>query len=81
MPQLYPVHKIRDKEILEKFGTNLKVIRKEKGLTQEELAFRSGLALSQIARIETGRLNSSICTLITIAKALQIEPGELLKAM
>jgi transcriptional regulator with XRE-family HTH domain len=75
------VHKIRDKEILEQFGANLKDVRKEKGITQEELAFQSGLALSQIARIETGRLNTSICTLVVLARTLEVDPGELLKSL
>lgn len=60
-----------------KFGKNLKKIRNEVGVTQEELAYKSGLALSQIGRIETGRLNTSICTVYRIADALDISAGKL----
>jgi transcriptional regulator with XRE-family HTH domain len=54
-------------------------VRKEKGITREELVFQSGLALSQIVRIKTGRLNTCICTLAVLAKTLEVDPGELLR--
>ena len=71
------MHKVRDKEKMLQFGKNLKRIRKEVGVTQEELAYKSGLALSQIGRIETGRLNTSICTVYRIAEALNVSAGRL----
>lgn len=74
---LCPVQ-IRDEKILLLFGKNLKEIRNQKGISQEELAHRSGLALSQIARLEIGSLNTTICTVYAIAKGLKITPGELL---
>ena len=46
-------------------------------MSQEDLADKSGLALSQIARIETGRLNTSISTVYAILKALNAEANEL----
>jgi transcriptional regulator with XRE-family HTH domain len=46
-------------------------VRKEKGITREELVFQSGLALNQIVRIEAGRLNISICTLAVLTKTLE----------
>lgn len=46
--------------------------------TQEELAYESGISLSQIARIETGKINPTLCTLITIANTLKIKAPELL---
>lgn len=68
---------MRDKKLMLQFGENLRKIRKEKGLTQEELSYRSGLALSQIARIETGKLNTSICTVSRLAKALEMSTKDL----
>jgi transcriptional regulator with XRE-family HTH domain len=73
------VHKVRNQEIMSKFGDNLRRIRNEKGLTQEDLAYDSGISLSQIARIETGKLNTSICTVVALAEALKIDPSELMK--
>ena len=60
-----------------KFGRNLARIRKERGFTQEELAFQSGLSLSQIARIETGAINTTLNTVFIICDTLDIDPREL----
>ncbi len=57
---------------LKAFGENLRDIRKSKGITQESLAFESGLNISQIARIERGVVNPTVCTLLLISKALGI---------
>jgi len=71
------VHKIRDEKVLKAFGDNFRRIRKEKKLTQEELAFKSGVAFSSVVRIEQGQLNTSICTIIRLAESLEIEKGQL----
>jgi len=71
------MHNVRDEAIIKQFDENLKTVRKAKGLTQEELSYRSDLALSQIARIETGKLNTSICTVYRLAEAMEISPKEL----
>ncbi|MBL4651543.1 MAG: helix-turn-helix transcriptional regulator [Flavobacteriales bacterium] len=71
------MHNVRDEKILIQFGKNLKRLRNEAGITQEELSYRSELALSQIARIETGKINTTICTVYTIAKALEVNAGKL----
>lgn len=72
-----PVKYFRDEVVMEKLGSNLKKIRVEKGLTQEELSYKSELDLSQISRIERGIVNTSISVLSKIAKALEIEIKEL----
>ncbi len=68
----------RDEKILTEFGTHLKNLRRSAGITQEELAFTSGISLSQIARIETGRINPTICTVITLSKYLRVPQHEML---
>ena len=68
----------RNENWLIAFGKNLKKRREEQKFTQEQLAYKSDLTLSQIARIETGRVNPTLCTMITIAKTLKINPVELL---
>ena len=47
-------------------------------MTQEDLAYTSGITLSQIARIETGKINPTICTINTIAKTLKVPAKDLL---
>jgi transcriptional regulator with XRE-family HTH domain len=68
----------REEKWLVEFGKNLKKIRGEKKFTQEKLAYESGLSLSQIDRLETGKRNPTLCTIIVIAKTLKIEPAALL---
>jgi transcriptional regulator with XRE-family HTH domain len=66
-----------DSEELKNFGNNLRRIRKEKDLSMEALANLAEIELSQIFRIETGRINPKLITILTIAKALGISPKEL----
>lgn len=70
----------REEKWLIEFGKNLKKVREETGFTQERLAYESELSLSQIARIETGKTNLTLCTIVVIAKTLNIEPSLLLQA-
>ncbi len=64
-------------KILIQFGKHLNKLRQEKGITQEDLAYNSGISLSQIARIETGKINPTLCTLIEIAKKLKVNKQDL----
>lgn len=63
---------IRDEKFLKSFGKHLRKLRKEKGLTQEQLAFNIDFEISQISRMERGLLNTSISTANEIAKGLEI---------
>ena len=66
-----------DEEGLTLLSKRLKEIRAEKGISQEELAYRSELTLSQIARIETIKTNPTISTLFKIIRTLEISPKDL----
>jgi transcriptional regulator with XRE-family HTH domain len=66
-----------DEEGLRLLSMRLKEIRSEKGISQEELAYRSELTLSQIARIETLKTNPTISTLFKIISTLEIKPSYL----
>ena len=59
-------------DFLETFGKNLATIRKEKGFSQERLAFEAGLDVMTISRIERGGLNISIGNIYKISKVLNI---------
>ncbi|MCA4900039.1 MAG: helix-turn-helix domain-containing protein [Bacteroidota bacterium] len=67
----------RDEKLLKKFGKHLQAVRKQKGLTQEDLAYQSNISLSQIARIETGRINPTLCTLVEISKTIDVDLKDL----
>jgi transcriptional regulator with XRE-family HTH domain len=66
-----------ESEELKNFGNNLRRIRKEKDLSMEALANLAEIELSQIFRIETGKINPKLTTILTIANALGISPKEL----
>ena len=58
---------------LNKISNLIKNKRKEKGLTQEELAQRLNVTEKAISRWETGRGTPDISLLIPLAKELKIE--------
>jgi transcriptional regulator with XRE-family HTH domain len=62
---------------LKLLAQRLKQLRSDKKITQEELAYRSELTLSQIVRIETVKINPTVSTMFRIAKALDINITEL----
>lgn len=58
-------------------GTNIQLIRKAKGLTQEELAGAVGIYARQLSKIETGTHFPSCATLESICTVLDVQPGVL----
>jgi transcriptional regulator with XRE-family HTH domain len=68
---------IFDEAGLRVFALRLKEIRRIKNFSQEDLAYKSGLSLSQIARIETARINPTLSTIFRIARTLDVKLSEL----
>lgn len=60
-------------DIQKHFGSKIRSLRKEKGISQEELAFRSGLHRTYISDIERGARNVSLKNIEKIAKALGVK--------
>ena len=61
-------------------GKYIADLRTEKGMSQRELAERSGLSNTEISRLESGkRLNPSPGTLKSISGALGVEYSELMR--
>jgi transcriptional regulator with XRE-family HTH domain len=58
---------------------NLKRLRQERGLTQEELADLAGLNRNYVGMIERQENAATVDTLEELAKALQVEPVRLLE--
>ena len=66
-------------DIRQQIGRKLKRIRKEKGCSQEELAFESGLHRTYISGIERGARNPTVLILRKPAKTLGVEVSELVQ--
>ena len=64
-------------DFLKHFGEHIKNIREQKGITAMELAQRIDIERSQISRIENGKANPSVISLLVICKALDISFQEL----
>ena len=60
------------------FGQNLKRLRKASGLSQDELATRSGLHRTYVSSVERGNRNVSLENIFTLAAALGCDPRSLL---
>ncbi|MFC0385146.1 helix-turn-helix domain-containing protein [Muricoccus vinaceus] len=60
-------------------GRNFGRLRREKGLTQEEVAERSGLSQQYLSGLERGGRNPTVVTLQEIATALEVSFLELLR--
>ncbi len=61
-------------------GEMLKQIRESKGLTQVQLADKTGVTQEYIAKLESGaRVNPSLKVLRAFAKALNVELVDLLR--
>ena len=67
-------------DVRRRVGTNLKAFRKERGLSQEELAHRCGLHRTYISGVERGIRNPTVVVLEKIAKGLEIATSRLLEA-
>ncbi|GHU25846.1 hypothetical protein AGMMS50256_01370 [Betaproteobacteria bacterium] len=60
------------------FGRVLRRIRKDKGLSQEVLAFESGLQRNFISLLELGERSPTLRSLFKIGAALAVSPANLL---
>ena len=67
------------KDILSKFGNRVREIRKEKNLSQEELAHKANLHRTYIGMIERAEKNITLINIEKIANALDIEINKLFK--
>lgn len=47
-------------------------------MTQEEVAERSGVHATEVSRIEAGKRDPRVSTVIRLAQALDVKPGKLL---
>ncbi len=61
-------------------GKNLRAARTSLGLTQEDVAQRSGVQAGEVSRIEAGKRDPKVSTVERLAAAVELSPGQLLDA-
>lgn len=66
------------RDILVNFGNKVRELRKEKGVSQEQLSFKADLHRTYIGMIERGEKNITIINIEKISKALEISINELM---
>ena len=66
-------------DIRKQVGLNVQKIRRERGWSQEELAFESGLHRTYISGIERGARNPTLLVIDQLATALNVSPARLLE--
>ena len=65
-------------EYIKEIGSKIVSIRKEKNLSSLELSFLCEMEKPNLIRIEKGRTNPTIKTLLKICKALQVDLKEII---
>lgn len=66
-------------EVRRRLGMNVRRLREEKGFSQEELAFESGLHRTYISGVERGVRNPTVLVVEKIARALRASSASLLE--
>ena len=65
---------------LKQIGQRLRSTRLDRGLSQEDLSFESGVAVANISDIELGKKDIRISTFIHLIEALGVSADEILRA-
>jgi len=60
-------------------GRNFARLRREKGLTQEEVEARSGFSQQYLSSLERGRRNPTVITIYELAQALGVDHVDLVR--
>lgn len=66
-------------DVLKQIGRNIKAERARREWTQEMLAFESGVAVAQVARMKRGETDTGIAKYVLLARAMNVSPSLLLQ--
>jgi len=64
-------------DVLRRFGRNVRLLRKRKGLSQEALSFEADLDRTYVGSVERGERNISLLNILRLAGALGVKPAKL----
>jgi transcriptional regulator with XRE-family HTH domain len=76
-----PKHRRDMPDALDTFASNLRRLRKERGLSQEGLAHDAGLNTTHVAKIERTEREPGVRTVAKLAKALGVPAAELFEGI
>ena len=62
-------------------GRKIRTMRQSRGLTQEAFARMCGITAGRMWKLENGRVNATLATLIRISNQLETQPAELLRGI
>ncbi len=68
---------IRDDKAIRLLGKKVRELRKKQKLSQSQLAYEANIPRMQVSRIERGEINTSISTIIAIARVLEVQTKDL----
>ena len=68
-----------DSKFLVGLGARIRELRRDKDMTQNDLALQCDFEKASMSRIEAGKTNITVLTLHKISKALDVDITELLK--
>ena len=66
-----------DREFLIEFGKKIQDLRKQLGLSQEELAYKAGFHRTYVGMIERGERNITLNNLKKLSKGLEVDIKDL----
>lgn len=66
-------------DVRARVGLNVQRARRERGLSQEELAHRAAVHQTYLSGVERGTRNPTILVLDKIARAMDLDPADLLR--
>ena len=76
-PNLGLMEYLKHPDFLVKLGENIRKIRLEKDISQEELSFRTEISRNQIGRIERGEINTGISTIYELSIGLEVSVSKI----
>ena len=66
-------------DLREVFAGNLRRLRHEKGMSQDDLAYEAEISRSYLSQLEKGTFYASLKIVGKVAQALDVQPAELHK--
>ncbi len=66
-----------ESETMRTLGAEIRRIRRDRGLTLQDVATRTGLSISMLSMLERGLAGGSIGTLVSVSSALDVDIGQL----